>query len=108
MHVIDPTDDLAINLFDLADNTDVLIDLLDYIFANMLTDMRLSGHQTLMLTECIIAVKANPQPSIWKLRDILTNGPAAYERCSAGSMKTIKSTSSKRSITPTADGQRPP
>jgi hypothetical protein len=79
VHIIDPDDGIAINLFDLAD-ADPLLDLFDYIFANMLQEMKLSGHQTLMLTKCILAVKANPSPSIWKLRDLLTNGPKDFER----------------------------
>jgi hypothetical protein len=78
VHVIDPDDDIAINLFDLAD-ADPLLDLFDYVFANLLKDMSLSGHQINFLTNCILAIKANPEPSIWKLRDLISNGWEPYE-----------------------------
>jgi hypothetical protein len=77
VHVFDPLDGIQINLFD-GENEQV-IDLFEYMFSSLLETMKLTDYQALLLTKCVLAVKASPNPSILALRDILANGWQKYE-----------------------------
>jgi len=68
----------AINIFDLG-AVDPLISLFRYMFTSLVEGMTITGYQSTLLIKCIHAIKANPNPSVLGLYDILSNGWEKYE-----------------------------
>jgi hypothetical protein len=78
VHVFDPVIHPAINIFDLG-AVDPVVSLFKYMFSSLVESMTLTGYQSTLLIKCIHAVKANPNPSVLALYDILSNGWQKYE-----------------------------
>ena len=72
VHLFEPDNDNAINLFDLGDAAHI-VGLLQYCFSSLL-DLATTELQAGLLTECVIAVTASPQPSIPELMGLLRDG----------------------------------
>jgi hypothetical protein len=69
---------VQINLFD--GEPEQVIDLFEYMFSSLLETMKLTDYQSLLLTKCVLAIKATREPSVLALHDLLSNGWQKYER----------------------------